>query len=356
MGSTWKNCLAVSIFGQSHGAAVGVTLDGVPAGEDVDFAALEAFMLRRAPGRFPWATPRKEADKPEFLSGIVNGKTCGAPITAIISNTNTRPRDYVKNIPRPGHADFAAIAKHGMDVDLSGGGHFSGRLTAGLCIAGGICLQILQKRGIFIAGHVATVGGVWDTPFHNVNIGESEMKSLWTMPIPVLNPQTATLIIKEIERVKQANDSIGGTVECVAIGLPAGLGSPLFGGMENRISQLVFAIPAVKGIEFGAGFAAAAMRGSENNDPFCITENKIKTTTNNHGGILGGITTGMPLIFRAAVKPTPSIGKAQQSVDLTAQKPATLEIKGRHDPCIVPRAVPCFEAALAIAIYDAMLE
>ena len=358
MGSTWKNCLTLSIFGQSHGAAIGVTLDGIPAGESIDYDALNTFILRRAPGRFPWATPRKEADEPEFLSGIVNGKTCGAPITAIIRNTNTRSGDYenMKVIPRPGHADFTAHVKYGGHADLSGGGHFSGRLTAALCIAGGICLQILERRGIFIGAHVAAVGGVFDDLFNPVDINEVKIKNLWTMDIPVINPKIAPLVIDEIEKAKQAGDSVGGVVECAVIGLPTGLGSPMFDGMENRISQLVFAIPAVKGIEFGAGFSAAAMRGSENNDSFIISEEKIRTKTNNHGGILGGITSGMPLIFRAAVKPTPSIGLEQQSVDIHKKEPATLAVKGRHDPCIVPRAVPCFEAALAIAIYDAILE
>ncbi|MDR0273483.1 MAG: chorismate synthase [Clostridiales bacterium] len=356
MASTWKNRLSLSLFGQSHGAAVGVTLDGVPAGERIDFDALNAFLQRRAPGRFPWATPRKESDTPKFLSGIVNGKTCGAPITAIIENTNTRPADYVNTrlVPRPGHADYTAHVKFGGNADLSGGGHFSGRLTAALCIAGGICLQILQKHGIFIGAHIASVGSVRDDLFNPVDINEALLKKLFEMNIPVLNPQTESLVIKEIENAKRENDSVGGTVECAAIGLPAGLGSPMFDGMENIIAQLVFAIPAVKGIEFGAGFSAAVMRGSESNDAFILNSDKIETKTNNHGGILGGITSGMPLIFRAAIKPTPSISQEQQSIDLLLSEPATLSIKGRHDPCIVPRAVPCFEAALAIAVCDSI--
>jgi len=358
VGSTWKNNLSLSIFGQSHGAAIGVTLDGVPAGERIDFDVLNTFMLRRAPGRFPWATPRAEADKPEFLSGIVNGITCGTPITAIIRNTNTRSADYsnIMNVPRPAHADFTAFAKYGNHADLSGGGHFSGRLTAALCIAGGICLQILSRRGVFIGGHVASVGGVRDDAFDPVDINETTFAKLRQMDMPMINPQAATHLIEEIEKAKQANDSIGGTIECAAIGLPAGLGSPMFDGMENRISQLVFAIPAVKGIEFGAGFEVATKRGSENNDPFYVAENNtVKTKTNNHGGILGGITSGMPIIFRAAIKPTPSIAQEQQSINLSTLQPATLTVKGRHDPCIVPRAVPCMEAALAIAIYDVTL-
>jgi len=357
LSSIWKNRLSLSIFGQSHGAAIGVTIDGIPAGESIDFDALDAFMLRRAPGRFPWTTPRKESDTPEFLSGMVRGKTCGAPISAIIRNSNTRPADYesVKKIPRPGHADFTARVKHGDYVDLSGGGHFSGRLTAALCIAGGICLQILERRGIFIGAHISGVGKA-EWFFDPMNINEVLLKSLHAMDIPVIEPKNAQFVIEKIECAKKDGDSVGGVVECAAIGLPVGLGSPMFGGMENRISQLVFAIPAVKGIEFGAGFGAAGLRGSQNNDPFIINGGQVQTATNNHGGILGGITSGMPLIFRAAVKPTPSISQAQKSVDLDKNESATLEIKGRHDPCIVPRAVPCFEAALAIAVYDAILE
>jgi chorismate synthase len=340
MSSTWKSNISVSIFGQSHGAAVGVNLDGIPAGETVDFDALNSFMLRRAPGRFPWATPRAETDEPEFLSGIVNGKTCGAPICAIIKNTNTRSSDYenIKTIPRPGHADFTAHVKFGGYADLSGGGHFSGRITAALCIVGGICLQILQRRGIFIGAHIASVGAINDDFFDAANINLHDLQKLSQKNIPVLNSQVEKKITDEIEKVKQAGDSIGGTIECAAIGLPAGLGSPMFDGMENKIAQLVFAIPAVKGIEFGAGFSAALLRGSENNDEFILHNEEIRTRTNNHGGILGGITSGMPLIFRAAVKPTPSISQAQQSVDLVKNESAALEIKGRHDPCIVPRA------------------
>jgi chorismate synthase len=354
MSSTWKNNISLAIFGQSHGAALGMTLDGIPAGEKIDFDVLNAFMLRRAPGRFPWATPRKESDEPEFLSGIVNGTTCGAPVTAIIRNTNIRPADYVQSIPRPGHADYTAHVKYGGFADLSGGGHFSGRLTAALCIAGGICLQILEKRGIYIGAHIASVGAFKDEMFDPL-VNNELFEKLRAMDMPVINPDTKAQMIKEIENAKQDGDSIGGTVECCALGLPIGLGAPMFGGMENIISQLAFAIPAVKGIEFGAGFETAAMRGSQNNDAFVLSDGKITTVTNNHGGILGGITSGMPLIYRAAIKPTPSISQAQNSVDLVKNEAAVLEIKGRHDPCIVPRAVPCFEAVTAIAVMDSII-
>lgn len=330
MASTWSSRIALSIFGQSHGAAIGMTLDGIPAGKLIDLDVLQAFLNRRAPGQNNWSTPRREADKPEFLSGIVNGNTCGAPITAIIRNQNTRSGDYAElaDIPRPGHADFTAQIKYGGFQDVAGGGHFSGRLTAALCIAGGICLQILAKYEITIEAQIVSIGGITD-------------------------PQR---MMEEIERAKQDNDSVGGVIACTANNLPLGLGDPIFDGMENRIARLVFGIPAVKGIEFGAGFAAADMRGSEHNDPYYWDNGTIKTRTNNHGGILGGITSGMPLTFRVAIKPTPSIGKPQESVRFSAEESATLKIKGRHDPCIVPRAVPCIEAAAAIAIYDAYLE
>ena len=358
MGSVWKSRLAITLFGQSHGPAVGVTVDGLPAGLAIDTDALAAFLQRRAPGRFPWSTPRKEADVPEFLSGLVDGKTCGAPLTAVIRNNDTRPADYnsMQDIPRPGHADYTAAVKHRGNADTSGGGHFSGRLTAALCIAGGVCLQILKRRGIAIGAHIASVGEVKDALFDPVNISEATLQSFQTMDIPVLQPRVAPSIIEEIGKAKRAGDSSGGIIECAAIGLPAGLGDPLFGGMENRIASLVFAVPAVKGIEFGAGFAAAAMRGSQHNDPFYADGGVVKTRSNHHGGILGGITSGMPLIFRAVVKPTSSIPPPQESIHLSTLESAVLKVRGRHDPCIVPRAVPCMEAVMAIAVYDAMLE
>ena len=358
MGSTWNSRISLSIFGQSHAPAIGMTLDGIPAGETVDMDMLNAFMARRAPGRFPWATARREEDIPEFLSGIVNGKTCGAPITAIIRNKNTRSGDYdnIKDIPRPGHADYTAHVKYGGFHDVSGGGHFSGRLTAAMCIAGGICLQILERRGITIGAHIASIGDIFDEPLDAANIDEKTLRGLWDMDFPVLDIGDAAVMIAKIKRTKESGDSLGGVISCAAIGLPPGLGDPMFGGMENRISSLIFGIPAVKGIEFGAGFSSAYRRGSENNDLFYMDGDTVKTRTNSHGGILGGITSGMPLVFNVAIKPTPSIGKEQESVSLSRRASAKLEIRGRHDPCIVPRAVPCVESAAAIAIYDAILE
>jgi len=357
MSSFWRGKLGLSIFGQSHAPGIGMTLDGVPPGETIDMERLQAFLARRAPGRFPWATARREEDVPEFICGLKGDKTCGAPITAIIRNKDTRSQDYARHadIPRPGHADFAAHIKYGGHQDPAGGGHFSGRLTAALCVAGGICLQILERRGGTIGAHISCVEGIFDQPFDAVNIDKSTLCSLHEMDFPVLYSGDDEVMIKKIEAAKDNEDSVGGSIECAAIGLPPGLGDPIFGGMENRISSLAFGIPAVKGIEFGAGFAAMSMRGSRHNDPFYMDGDTVKTRTNNHGGILGGITTGMPLIFRVAIKPTPSIAKEQESVSLSRKEPAALAVKGRHDPCIVPRAVPCVEAAAAIAILDAML-
>jgi chorismate synthase len=317
----------------------------------VDLAALQAFLNRRAPGQNDWSTPRKEADSPEFLSGILDGYTCGAPIAAIIRNTNTRSGDYanLKDAPRPGHADFTAQIKYGGYQDAAGGGHFSGRLTAPVCIAGGLCKQWLEAKGIFIGAHLKAVASIEDQAFDPLN---PELDSV--LPdFPVLDADAGAKMRDAVAAARKDGDSVGGIIECAVTGLPVGLGEPMFGGMESRIAQIVYGIPAVKGLEFGAGFEAASMRGSENNDSFTVTDKGIATVTNHAGGILGGITNGMPLIFRVAIKPTPSIAKQQQTVSKGCV--TDLQIKGRHDPCIVPRAVPVVEAAAAIAIFDALL-
>lgn len=347
--SQYGEHLHLTIFGQSHAPAIGMTLEGLPAGEAIDMEALQGFLNRRAPGQNEWSTPRKEADVPEFLSGLVGNVTCGAPLTAIIRNTNTRSGDYagLSVVPRPGHADFTAAVKYGGHADFAGGGAFSGRLTAPLCIAGGICLQLLRRRGITVISRIAAIGGVTDTaPLIASTAGK---------PFPVVEDAAGEAIRAAIAAAKAEGDSVGGIIECAVLGLPVGLGGPLFDGMEGKIASIIFGIPAVKGIEFGAGFAAAALRGSENNDAFTVENGTVKTVTNHCGGILGGITNGMPLTFRTAFKPTPSIAKEQQSVNLTSLTPETLRVQGRHDPCIVPRAVPCVEAAAAVAVYDALL-
>ena len=353
MSSTYGEKLKLSIFGQSHGPAIGMTLDGIPAGLPVDFEKLHNFMARRAPGQGSFSTPRKEVDLPEFLSGLVDGFTCGAPLSAIIRNTNTRSGDYnnLKDCPRPGHADFPAQIKYKGFQDVAGGGHFSGRLTAPLCIAGGLCKQWLEAKGIHIAAHISSIAGIADRSFDWVCPELSSVQS----EFPVLDTDAGAQMLAAIEKAKTDGDSVGGTIECAITGLPAGLGEPMFGGMESKLSQILYGVPAVKGLEFGSGFAGSSLRGSENNDPYTIADNSIKTITNNSGGILGGITTGMPLIFKVAVKPTPSIARQQQSVSLERLVQQELSVQGRHDPCIVPRAVPVIEAAAAIAIFDICL-
>lgn len=355
MSSTYGEMLKLSIFGQSHGAAIGMTLDGIPAGLPVDLDKLQDFLNRRAPGSNDYSTPRKEADRPQFLAGIVDGYTCGAPIAAIISNNNTRSADYnnLKDIPRPGHADFTAQIKYRGFQDVAGGGHFSGRLTAPLCIAGGLCKQWLEQMGIRINAHIVAIGGVVDDPVY-LDWAQPNLDSIGE-DFPVVNSEAGEKMRAVIAEAKADGDSVGGLIECIATGLPIGLGEPMFGGMESKIAQIVYGIPAVKGLNFGTGFAGSYMRGSENNDTFIIHDGQVKTAKNYAGGILGGITNGMPLVFEVAVKPTPSIRLPQRSVSLSKMEETELIIKGRHDPCIVPRAVPVIEAAAAIAIYDAVL-
>lgn len=355
MSSTYGEILKLSIFGQSHGAAIGMTLDGIPAGLPVDMDKLQTFLNRRAPGNQAYSTQRKEADQPEFLAGIVNGYTCGAPIAAMIRNSNTRSGDYdnLKDCPRPGHADYAAQMKYGGFQDVAGGGHFSGRLTAPLCIAGGLCKQWLENMGIRIAAYIVAIGGITDNPVR-LDWAEPDLGAIGK-DFPVINPEAGEKMRIAIAQAKAAGDSVGGRIECIATGLPAGLGEPMFGGMESKIAQIVYGIPAIKGLSFGTGFTGSSLRGSENNDSFVIQDGQIRTLKNFAGGILGGITNGMPLVFEVAVKPTPSISIPQKSVSLSTKEETELVIKGRHDPCIVPRAVPVIEAAAAIAIYDAIL-
>lgn len=353
MSSTYGEHLKLTIFGQSHGPAIGMTLDGIPAGLNVDFDRLQRFLNRRAPGLKVHATARKEADRPEFLSGIVNGHTCGAPIAAVIQNTNTRSEDYdhLKDCPRPGHADFTAAIKYGGFQDAAGGGHFSGRLTAPLCIAGGLCKQWLEPKGIYIGAHIARIAGIDDEPFDSM----APQYDAVDEDFPVIHTQAGDKMREAIAAVKADGDSVGGIIECAVSGMPVGLGEPMFGGMEGRIAQILYGIPAVKGVEFGIGFGCADLRGSQNNDCYTADNGRIQTVTNNAGGILGGITNGMPLIFRAAFKPTPSISRPQQTISMSTGSKQMLEIKGRHDPCIVPRAVPVVEAAAAIAVMDTLL-
>lgn len=358
MSSEFGNKLLVSIFGQSHGESIGCVVNGFPQGEEIDFDALYRFMERRRGGKGVHSTARAEADRPEFLSGVQDGKTCAFPLCAIIRNADMRSRDYsaLQNTPRPGHADLTAYYKWGKNVDMRGGGHFSGRLTAPICIAGGIAKQILERRGVFIGAHIAKIAGVQDDSFP-IFPEKALFDEIAEKKIPVINDKAGEQMLAEIEKARLSMDSVGGVVECAITGVPEGLGDPMFDGVENRLAKAVFGIPAVKGVEFGAGFAAANMRGSQNNDAFFYDESgRIVSETNHAGGILGGITTGMPITLRAAFKPTPSIGLRQKTVNLETSENTEIEISGRHDPCVVIRAVPVVEAVAALVILDMMTE
>jgi len=349
MSSSLGNKLKVQLFGQSHSHGLGVVMDGLPAGEGIDLGRVNDFLRRRMGGRNTYSTKRAEPDVPKILSGLVGDKTCGAPLCAIFENTNTRGSDYeeLRSVPRPSHADYTAFVKHSGHNDVSGGGHFSGRLTLPLCFAGAVCLQLLERRGITIDAHIHSIGDVLDEPFNGFPVRHD---------FPVLSADAAGKMIRAIEAAAAEGDSLGGIVECGVWGMPVGLGEPIFDNIESRLAYGLFAIPALKGLEFGAGFEAARMRGSRYNDPFYMDQGKVRTRTNNSGGILGGISNGMPILFRAAFKPTPSISLPQDSVNLATGQDLSLSVKGRHDPCIVPRAVPCVIAATAVIIFDIALE
>ena len=355
MSCNFGNNIKITIFGQSHSEAIGVVIDGLPAGYKIDTEKVASFMKRRAPGQNDLSTPRKEADEVKIISGVVDNVTCGAPLCAIIENTNTHSGDYdkLKFIPRPAHSDFAAWVKHEGFNDIRGGGNFSGRMTAPLCFAGAVCMQILEEKGIKIGAHISSIGKIKDEKFNPVAV---DFGNVQTKSFPVIDENKGEIMKKMIYDAKENGDSVGGTIECAIVGVSAGIGDPIFDGIENRISSAVFGIPAIKGIEFGSGFKGSELFGSENNDVFICENGDIRTATNNHGGILGGISSGMPIVFRVAVKPTPSIAKKQQSVNVESLEKEELVIGGRHDPCIVPRAVPCIEAAAAIVIADFILK
>lgn len=352
--SSWGNKVKISIFGESHGPAIGVVLDGIEPGIRLDMDELLLNMGRRAPGKDKAATPRKEADTPNILSGVLDGVTTGAPICCVIENTNTRSGDYgnILSKPRPGHADYTGFMRYNGFNDIRGGGHFSGRLTAPLVFAGSVCRQMLKLQGIKIASHIYSVNTVNDTPFDPISIDDSLIERLNQKSFPLINEAAEDEMRGVIESARLSQDSVGGIIECCATGVKPGLGSPMFEGTENVISSAMFAVPAVKGIEFGAGFDITKMHGSQSNDPFKYENGKVVTTSNNNGGILGGITTGMPIILRAAIKPTPSISQQQSTVDLQAKENTTLVVNGRHDPCIVSRAAVVIESALALALVN----
>lgn len=357
MSSTWGSQIKLSIFGESHGAGIGVVLDGLPAGVSIDMEQIMVQMARRAPGNDPTATSRREADTPHVLSGLLRGKTTGSPLAAMIGNTDTRSQDYENIVMqmRPGHADYTGFLRYSGYNDVRGGGHFSGRLTAPLVFAGAVCRQIIRGRGVVVGGHISAIAGVEDDPFDPVKVTAAQLDELSARPFSLVNPEREGPMRQRVEQARMEQDSVGGIVECAVVGLPAGLGSPMFGGVENVLSSLLFGIPAVKGVEFGAGFQTASLRGSQNNDPFALNEaGEVITVTNHHGGALGGISTGMPVIVRVALKPTPSISRPQRTVDIMAGREETLIIRGRHDPCIVPRALPVVEAAVSIGILELM--
>jgi chorismate synthase len=359
MSSQIGNKLKVSVFGESHGSGIGAVIDGFPAGVDIDSDELLAFMKRRAPGRDKTATPRKESDLPTVLSGILGNTTCGTPIAAIIANSDQHSNDYknVASVARPGHADYTGFVRYDGFNDVRGGGHFSARLTAPIVFAGGLCKQYLSQRGIYIGAHLASVGGVSDDLFDAVELTSDVLLSPGKKGFPVINDSAEEKMREVIEAARLDADSVGGVVEVAAIGMPVGIGSPIFDTIEGRLAFGYYGIPAVKGVEFGAGFGVAQMRGSQNNDEFYMAgEGVVKTRTNNHGGVLGGITSGMPVTARLAFKPTPSIGKPQKSIDYRNLTDAEMGVKGRHDPCVAVRAVPVVEAVTAIVLMDMLLE
>ena len=359
MSSIWGERIRLSIFGGSHTEAIGATLDGLPAGEAVDWDQILAQMARRAPGQEGTATARREADTPRILCGLLDGVTTGAPLTAVIENTSQRSQDYadLRIHPRPGHADWPAMVRTGGHNDLRGGGHFSGRLTAPLVFAGAVARQMLERRGVLVASHVVQVGrddpSAVDPAFDGASVSPAELRALSCQYFPARDPNVREAMRRVIQAAKERMDSVGGTVECVALGMPAGLGDPMFGGVESVIASLVYGIPAVKGVDFGSGFSAAAAFGSENNDPFYYDEEgQVRTRTNHAGGILGGLTTGMPIVFRVAFKPTPSIGIEQDTINTRTGENDKLTLRGRHDPCVVPRAAPAVEAAACLACLE----
>lgn len=354
MSNTIGEKIRVTVFGQSHAPSIGAVIEGLPAGMKIDMERVKAFMARRAPGQNALSTARKEADEPNIIAGLNEwGETCGAPLCMVIENGDHRSKDYSKlrELPRPGHADYTAAVKFAGANDIRGGGQFSGRLTAPICFAGAVCMQLLEQRGIRIGAHIASIADVDDERFTIPD--DAALDLIESHDFPVIDEAAGERMRQRILEAKTEGDSVGGIIEVCALNVPAGLGDPMFDGMENCLARAAFGIPAVRGVEFGTGFAAARMKGSEHNDPFYMKEDgTVATKTNHHGGILGGITSGMPIVMRVAIKPTPSIAKEQETVSLLKNENDRLTIEGRHDPCIVHRAVPCLESIMAIAISD----
>ncbi len=358
MSGIWGNNIRVSIFGESHGNAIGITIDGLPSGFEIDLDMIDKEMKRRAPGRSKLSTARKESDIPEILSGYFEGKTTGTPLCGIIRNGDQHSKDYgkLKDLMRPGHADYTGSVKYSRFNDYRGGGHFSGRITAPLVFAGSICKQILSSKGIEIGAHIKSIKNVKDDSFDYTNITKEQLISLRENELPLINPSKEEEMRSTILEAKKNLNSVGGVVECAVVGLEAGFGDPFFDSVESRLSHLLFSVPAVKGVEFGLGFGITELYGSESNDCFYYDGDEVKTKTNNNGGILGGITSGMPIVFKVAIKPTPSISQEQDTINIESKQNEKLSIVGRHDPCIVQRALPVIEAVTAIGILDLIKE
>ena len=344
-----------SIFGESHGPAIGVVLEQVPPGLVLDREAISKEMARRAPGKSPLSTARKEADVPEILSGVFDGKTTGTPLCAIIHNSDHHSKDYAKTrfLARPSHGDYTGFVRYQGCNDYRGGGHFSDRLTAPLVFAGAVAKQLLAQRGITVGAHISQIGTVKDKSFADTQLTPTLFQTLSEKAFPTVDDQAGAAMQAEILQAREELDSIGGAIQCAVLGLPVGVGSPDLGcNVEGVLAQHLFAVPAVKGISFGAGFAFASMRGSAANDPFYMDGGQVKTRTNHSGGVNGGISNGMPVLFQVAIRPTPSIGQEQNTINFSTMEDAKLTIQGRHDPCIVHRAVPVIEAAAALAICE----
>ncbi|MBK5243519.1 MAG: chorismate synthase [Eubacteriaceae bacterium] len=359
MGSTWGNKLKISIFGESHGVGIGAVLDGLPPGIEIDLERIQHELNRRAAKGNPLATPRKEGDKVEILSGVFNGKTTGAPLTGLIRNENTRSGDYSKtrDLMRPGHADFTSNIKYKGFQDYRGGGHFSGRLTAPLVFAGAVAKEVLRviRPEIIIGSRIVSIGGISDISFPHWKDYKGLSEHFKNPAFPLVNPDLEESMKAEIIAAMKDLDSIGGVIEGFVIGLEPGIGNPFFESIESRLASLLFSVPGVKGVTFGAGFDLSEKRGSQTNDPMVINNGKVETLTNNNGGINGGISNGMPMVFQIAMKPTPSIEKQQQTINLDKMENASIKIAGRHDPCIVIRAFPVVEAVTAICLTDFLI-
>lgn len=355
--NTLGTIFKVSSFGESHGNVIGIIVDGVPAGLDIDLKFIQSELDKRKPGQSNLTTSRSELDKAEILSGIFKNKTTGAPVCLMIKNKDVDSSKYeqFKNYLRPSQIDYSALKRYGGFADYRGSGRFSGRITAGFVMAGAIAKQILKKHDISIIAFTKSIGDIMDEQPHQIDnpddIIEAREKSL----VRALNPEISIAMTRLIEKVKEQKDSIGGTIKCIVKNFPAGIGGPIFNGLESKISRGIFSIPAIKGIEFGAGFKAAKMRGSEHNDPWIVKDGKIQTSKNDSGGIIGGISIGMPIEFTVAVKPTATIGRSQKTVNIETMKNTEIETTGRHDPCIVPRAVVIIEAMTAIVLLDQLL-